>query len=99
MRGRKAAFPVGILVVNIIGSFLLGLITGLGGAPRRRHGSRSSASGGSAGFTTFSTVSAETVLLAPARASRLGVAEPARHPCTVPRGGGAGLPLGGLPPR
>ena len=30
MRGRKAAFPVGILVVNIIGSFLLGLITGLG---------------------------------------------------------------------
>ena len=29
MRGRKGAFPVGILVVNTIGSFLLGLITGL----------------------------------------------------------------------
>uniref|UniRef100_UPI001F575B71 CrcB family protein n=1 Tax=Microbacterium lacticum TaxID=33885 RepID=UPI001F575B71 len=29
MRGRKDAFPLGILVVNIVGSFLLGLLTGV----------------------------------------------------------------------
>ena len=29
IRGRKDAFPLGILVVNIVGSFLLGLLTGV----------------------------------------------------------------------
>ncbi|MFH8251638.1 fluoride efflux transporter FluC [Microbacterium sp. B2969] len=62
MRGRRGAFPLGILVVNATGSFALGLLTGL--AP---------AIGGEwvttlgvgllGGYTTFSTVSTETVLL------------------------------------
>ena len=30
MRGRTGVFPLGILIVNITGSFLLGLLTGLG---------------------------------------------------------------------
>ena len=29
MRGRREAFPVGIVVVNVTGSFLLGLLTAL----------------------------------------------------------------------
>ena len=29
IRGRKDAFPLGILVVNIVGSFLLGLLAGV----------------------------------------------------------------------
>lgn len=66
MRGRRGAFPLGILVVNATGSFVLGVLTGL--AP---------AVGGEwltllgvgllGGYTTFSTVSTETVLLAQRR--------------------------------
>ena len=63
MRGRTGAFPLGILVVNVIGAFLLGLLTGLGPlvAPAAAVILGSGALGG---FTTFSTVSVETVLLA-----------------------------------
>ena len=37
MRGRREAFPLGILFVNVSGSFALGLVVGLGGAIARRH--------------------------------------------------------------
>lgn len=63
MRGRREAFPVGIVVVNVTGSFLLGLLTGMGAVV----GSVWLAILGIGllgGFTTFSTVSVETVLLA-----------------------------------
>lgn len=63
MRGRKDAFPLGILLVNVSGSFVLGLATGI-----------ASSFGGDwvvivgtgllGGYTTFSTVSVETALLA-----------------------------------
>ncbi|KZE89568.1 fluoride efflux transporter CrcB [Microbacterium sp. TNHR37B] len=62
MRGRRDAFPVGILVVNVVGSFALGILTGL--SPLI--GAMWLAIGGIGvlgGFTTFSTVSVETVLL------------------------------------
>lgn len=63
MRGRSGAFPLGILLVNVLGSFLLGLVTGLG-----PHVAPAWASilgvGVLGGFTTFSTVSTETALLA-----------------------------------
>lgn len=63
MRGRAGAFPAGILIVNVSGSLLLGLLTGLGAAL--------SATwlvilgiGLCGGYTTFSTVSVDTALLA-----------------------------------
>lgn len=62
MRGRAGAFPLGILLVNIAGSFLLGVLTGIGTiAPTW---TLILGAGLLGGFTTFSTVSAETVLLA-----------------------------------
>lgn len=63
MRGRTGAFPLGILVVNILGSFLLGVLTGLGAAVAPAWATILG-TGLLGGFTTFSTVSTETVLLA-----------------------------------
>ena len=60
-----AEFPFGTVVVNTVGCFILGLLTGLG----LYHGLSSTArtiigTGGMGAFTTFSTVSYETVRLA-----------------------------------
>ena len=63
MRGRSGAFPVGILLVNALGSFLLGLLTGLGPSVAPAWVSILGV-GVLGGFTTFSTVSVETALLA-----------------------------------
>lgn len=59
-------FPVGILVVNVSGSFALGVITGLGTAVDPEL-SLVLGLGLLGGYTTFSTVSVETVLLAQRR--------------------------------
>ena len=62
--GRREAFPLGILIVNVSGSFALGIVVGLGAAiapPAVVAGASEPAC--SAGYTTFSTVSVETVLL------------------------------------
>ena len=62
MRGRKDAFPLGILVVNIVGSFLLGLLAGV---PQVSPAWLAIiGTGVLGGFTTFSTVAVETALLA-----------------------------------
>ncbi|MFT3797972.1 fluoride efflux transporter CrcB [Microbacterium sp.] len=63
MKGRRGAFPLGILVVNATGSFLLGLLTGFGTTVAPEWLAILGV-GMLGGFTTFSTVSAETVLLA-----------------------------------
>ncbi|WP_294943097.1 fluoride efflux transporter CrcB [uncultured Microbacterium sp.] len=63
MRGRSGAFPIGILLVNVVGSFLLGLVTGLGPNVAPAWASILGV-GVLGGFTTFSTVSTETALLA-----------------------------------
>lgn len=63
MRGRKGAFPLGILLVNVSGSFLLGLLTALA-AVIGPVWLTIAGVGVLGGFTTFSTVSVETVLLA-----------------------------------
>ncbi|GAA5201300.1 fluoride efflux transporter CrcB [Microbacterium jejuense] len=60
---RGARFPVGILVVNVSGSFVLGVVTGLGSAMAPEL-SLVLGLGLLGGYTTFSTVSVETVLLA-----------------------------------
>jgi CrcB protein len=61
-RGRRDAFPVGILVINVTGSGLLGLLTGLGTlvAPDWLAVLGIGLLGG---YTTFSTVSVETIQL------------------------------------
>ena len=65
MRGRRGIFPVGILVVNVIGSFLLGLLTGI---PHLAPAWLAIlGTGVLGGFTTFSSVAVETVLLAQRR--------------------------------
>ncbi len=61
MRGRSEAFPLGILVVNVVGAFLLGLLTATAIGPTWL---LILGVGLLGGFTTFSTVSVETVLLA-----------------------------------
>lgn len=59
-------FPLGILVVNVTGSFALGLLTGLGSvvAPEL---AVILGTGLLGGYTTFSAVSVDTVLLAERR--------------------------------
>jgi len=63
MRGRRDAFPLGIAIVNLTGSFLLGVLTGLGPVIAPVWLSVLGV-GVLGGFTTFSTVSVDTVLLA-----------------------------------
>ena len=65
-RGRKDAFPVGILIVNVTGSFLLGVLTGLGPVVAPAWLTILGV-GVLGGYTTFSTVMVETVLLAQRR--------------------------------
>ena len=62
-------FPWGILVVNVSGSFALGVITGLGAAIAPEL-ALVLGLGLLGGYTTFSTVSVETVLLAQRRRRR-----------------------------
>jgi CrcB protein len=61
-----ARFPLGIIDVNVSGSFVLGVITGLGTAIAPEL-SLVLGLGLLGGYTTFSTVSVETVLLAQRR--------------------------------
>jgi fluoride exporter len=57
-----AAFPIGTLVVNVAGSFVLGLLYGLLQGTESADGARAFAGiGFCGGFTTFSTFSWDTV--------------------------------------
>lgn len=62
-RGRTDAFPVGILLVNVTGSALLGLLTGVG-ALIGPDWVTVLGVGALGGYTTFSTVAVDSVLLA-----------------------------------
>jgi len=67
---RDTVFPLGTFTINIVGSFVLGLTTGLA----THHGLSTTAatiigSGFCAGFTTFSTWMWETIALAETRAA------------------------------
>ena len=62
---HDSVFPLGTFTINVVGSFVLGLVTGLA----THHGLSTTAatvigSGFCAGFTTFSTWMWETVALA-----------------------------------
>lgn len=62
-RGRRGAFPLGILIVNVSGSLALGILVGLGAAVAPPEIVLVVGTGLLGGYTTFSTVSVETVLL------------------------------------
>ncbi|WP_137845275.1 CrcB family protein [Microbacterium sp. 2FI] len=66
MTSRPGRFPRGILVINVTGSLALGLLTGLGAAVAPEV-AVVLGTGLLGGYTTFSTVSVETVLLAERR--------------------------------
>lgn len=60
--GTRRGFPLGILVVNVTGSFVLGVLSGAAGAIASDL-VWILGTGLCGGYTTFSTVSVETVLL------------------------------------
>ena len=70
--GRPGRLPLGILVVNITGSFALGVLTGLGAGLVGTDLAWVLGVGLLGGYTTFSTVSAESVLLMRAGETRRG---------------------------
>jgi CrcB protein len=60
----RSSFPVGVMVINITGSFVLGLLTGLVlGAVLSEEWLLVAGTGFLGGYTTFSTASFETVRL------------------------------------
>ncbi|MFK4835024.1 fluoride efflux transporter CrcB [Microbacterium sp. ZW T2_14] len=87
-------FPWGILVVNVSGSFALGVITGLGAAIAPEL-SLVLGLGLLGGYTTFSTVSVETVLLAQRRRRRDAVLNLLGTLALAVLAAGLGLLLGG----
>lgn len=98
MRGRRDAFPTGILVVNITGSALLGLVTGLGTivAPDWLAVLGVGLLGG---YTTFSTVSVDSVLLARRGRRDWAVLNLVGTLAAAVVAAAIGLTLGGLLPR
>lgn len=87
-------FPVGILVVNVSGSFALGLLTGLGTTVAAEL-AVAAGMGLLGGYTTFSTVSVETVLLAQRRRWRDAALNLFGTVALAVIGAGAGLIVGG----
>ncbi len=75
IRSRTAsAFPVGTVVVNVTGSFVLGIVTGLTLAHAVPEELRLVlGTGFCGGYTTFSTASLETVRLVEQRRIRLAL--------------------------
>ncbi|SFN42751.1 fluoride efflux transporter FluC [Mycetocola miduiensis] len=68
MQSRATSYPLGTLVINISGSFLLGLATGLAlSAALPPEAVTIVGSGFLGGYTTFSTASVESVRLIAAR--------------------------------
>ncbi|KYH43321.1 fluoride efflux transporter CrcB [Branchiibius sp. NY16-3462-2] len=69
-----SGFPVGTAVINVSGSFILGLLTGLGLRMALGHNwVLVLGTGAMGGYTTFSTASMETVRLAQERRYVLAV--------------------------
>jgi CrcB protein len=93
---KPARFPLGILVVNVTGSFALGVLTGLGAAHVGSETAWLLGVGLLGGYTTFSTVSAESVLLMRTGETRRGWVNAAGTLVAGVAAAGIGLALGGL---
>lgn len=73
VKARMTRFPLGTLVINVTGSLVLGLLTGLGQAGTLALPAVAVlGTGMMGGYTTFSTASVETVQLA--RSGKRGLA-------------------------
>ena len=94
--GRPGRLPLGILVVNISGSFALGVLTGLGAGLVGTDLAWVLGVGLLGGYTTFSTVSAESVLLMRAGETRRGWMNALATLGLGVTAGAAGLFVGGL---
>ena len=93
----RAALPVATIVVNVTGSFLLGLIAGAVGA----HAAPAelqliAGTGFLGGYTTFSTASFETVRLVQSGRSGLALVNGLGTALAAVGAAAAGLVLGGL---
>jgi CrcB protein len=69
---RPGRFPLGIVVVNVTGSFVLGLVTGAGTSIIGAEIAWIVGVGLLGGYTTFSTVSVESVLMMQSGEARRG---------------------------
>jgi CrcB protein len=90
---RRGSFPVAILLVNVAGSFLLGLLTGLVRAGADDAWRLVLGVGFCGGFTTFSTTVVDTVRLARGGEVRAAVANAAGTLVLAVAAGGLGLLL------
>jgi fluoride exporter len=93
--GRPVRFPLGILLVNVTGSFALGVLTGLGAGVVGTDLAMVASVGLLGGYTTFSAVSLETVLALEARRTRRGWLNAAGTLVLAASAAAAGLALGG----
>jgi CrcB protein len=93
--GRPLRFPYGIMVVNVTGSLALGLLVGVVG----HAGSVALVLGVGllGGYTTFSTVSVETVLLAEEGRRRNAVINVVGTVVACVAAAGLGMAIGGAP--
>jgi fluoride exporter len=94
--GRPARFPLGILLVNVTGSFALGVLTGLGAGAIDTDLAMVVGVGLLGGYTTFSTVSLEAVLALDAGQARRGWLNAAGTLVLGVSAAGLGLALGAL---
>lgn len=69
---RPGRFPLGIVVVNVTGSFALGVLTGAGASVVGAETAWIVGVGLLGGYTTFSTVSVESVLMMQSGEARRG---------------------------
>ncbi|MBF9028824.1 fluoride efflux transporter CrcB [Rhodobacterales bacterium HKCCE3408] len=74
-------FPLGVITVNVVGSFLMGLFVGLAAQRGLTHLSPLVATGILGGFTTFSAFSLEAVTLWERGATGLAAAYVAGNVC------------------
>ncbi|MGZ8803953.1 MAG: fluoride efflux transporter FluC [Microbacterium sp.] len=92
--GRPGRFPAGILIVNVTGAFALGLLTGLGASTIGSDIAWIVGIGLLGGYTTFSTVSLESVLLIETGEQRRGWLNAVGTLVLGVAAAGAGLALG-----
>ncbi|MGO4534986.1 fluoride efflux transporter CrcB [Leifsonia sp. 2MCAF36] len=93
----RAGFPIGTTIINVTGSFLLGLVTGLAlvhGLPPEWRAVLGT--GFLGGYTTFSTASYETVRLAQQRRYRAALVNGVGMLALALAAAGLGLWLGQL---
>lgn len=94
--GKPARFPLGILVVNVTGSFAIGVLTGVGAGLVGTDLAWVLGVGLLGGYTTFSTVSVESALLVRTGEARRGWMNVLGTLVLGVAAAAAGLAVGGL---